>query len=78
MKEEFGYDKIENMPARDVPQVLQWLERYEEVTRQVYLLTSQLESSFMQVVKSRHNDPNDLFTAMLASFDPPLRRALAA
>ena len=77
MKAEFGYDKIENLPARDLPQVIQWLGRYEEVTRQVYLLTSQIESGFLQVVKGTASQPDD-FNTMLASLDQPLRRALAA
>lgn len=77
MKDEFGYDKIENMPAKDLHHVLTWLAHYETIAHQVYDVTATIEKGFVDAVKQRQQ-PSEVYRDVLASLQAPLRLAIAA
>ena len=79
MKAEFGYDKIENLPAADLPQVLDYIGSYQDVAHQVWDITNAIERGFIQAVKQQQRcKPNDIYRDVLAGLKAPLRLAIAA
>ena len=79
MKAEFGYDKIENLPAADLPQVLDYIGSYQDVAHQVWDITNAIERGFIQPVKQQQRcKPNDIYRDVLAGLKAPLRLAIAA
>lgn len=79
LKEEFGYDKIENLPVTDFPRVLSWIGGYQDIAHQVYDVTGNIERGFVNAVKRQQKvKPCDVYRDVLASLEAPLRLAIAA
>ena len=79
LKEEFGYDKIENLPATDFPRVLNWIGGYQDIAHKVYDVTSHIERGFVNAVKRQQKvKPSDVYRDVLKSLETPLGLAIAA
>ncbi len=76
LKEEFGYDKLENLPARDLQPAINWIGRYQNIAHRVFDVTRTIEAGFVNAVKSQAKRPDDVYNEMLASLEAPLRQAL--
>lgn len=78
LKDELGYDKIENLPAQDLPKALSLIASYQQVAHQVHDITSAIEKGFVEAVKRQAKPSPDVYSEVLASLQAPLRVALAA
>lgn len=76
MKEEFGYDKIEHLPAEDLQRALRWLQAYQGVAKRVYDMTTGIESGFIKAVKAQTSHHDQPYADVLASLEAPLRHSL--
>lgn len=79
LKNEFGYDKIENLPSEDLPKVLSFIASYQDVAHQVHDVTAAIERGFVAAVKSQTKSaPQEVYHEVLSSLQAPLRIAIAA
>lgn len=79
LKNEFGYDKIENLPSEDLPKVLSFIASYQDVAHQVHDVTAAIERGFVAAVKSQTKSaPQEVYRDVLTSLQSPLRIAIAA
>ena len=73
LKEEFGYDKIENLPATDFPRVLKFIGEYQDIAHKVYDVTSNIERGFVNAVKRQQKvKPSNVYRDVIASLKAPL------
>lgn len=73
MKAEFGYDKIENLPADDFKRAHEWLGSYQDIAHQVYDVTGNIERGFINAIKRQQKaKPRDVYRDVMASLKAPL------
>jgi hypothetical protein len=79
MKDELGYDKIENLPAKDLQRALDWIASYQDIAHKVWDVTSAIERGFVNAVKQQQKiKPHEVYRDVLSSLEAPLRLAIAA
>ncbi|MCK5897366.1 MAG: hypothetical protein KAG20_11195 [Cocleimonas sp.] len=76
LKAEFGYRKIEAMPADQFNEALAWINKHQSVSHQVYDMTCYIEREFIKMLKAGdYTDVNQVPQQVLESYQAPLLEA---
>jgi hypothetical protein len=78
LKAEFGYERIEDVPAAQYQAVMDWIGKHQDIAHRLWDVTRDIETQFVTILKGKRQKPEDQCREMLAKLEAPLVQLLEA